>query len=119
HDAGMRQMTLDAGRGVAMAALEPRVVLLVHDVAVHARARIGRQVGEALRVDEGERAHADRNPQQADEGNDKPRSRHGTTVTGKADPRGPARERVPDRAARPIREARPCAGWSPAALARS
>src|SRR5262245_50132748 len=35
HDAGMRQMTLDAGRGVAMAALEPRVILLVHDVAIH------------------------------------------------------------------------------------
>ena len=51
-----RQMALDAGRGVAVPALEPRVVLLVHDVAVHAGARIGGEIGEALGVDEGERA---------------------------------------------------------------
>src|SRR5262249_57099389 len=58
HDARMWQMALDAGSGVAMAALEPPVVLLVHDVAVHARARVRREVGETLRVDEGEGAHA-------------------------------------------------------------
>src|SRR5262245_36669133 len=80
HDARVRQMTLDAGRGVAMATLEPRVVLLVHDVAIHARARIRRKIGEALRVDEGERADADRNPQQADKPDDKPRSRHESSL---------------------------------------
>ena len=54
-----------AGRGVTVPALEPRVVLLVHDVAVDAGARIGREVREAFRVDEGEGADAGRNAQQA------------------------------------------------------
>ena len=56
----VRQVALDAGGGVAVAALQPGVVLLVHDVAVHARARVGREVREALRVDEGEGADSDR-----------------------------------------------------------
>src|SRR5262245_9672932 len=115
----MRQMTLDAGRGVAMAALEPRVVLLVHDVAVHARARVGRKIREALGIDEGESAHAHRDPQQTNERDDKPRSCHGTSLTGKADPRKLARGPAPDRAVHRSREAQPCAGSSPGARARS
>src|SRR5262245_59414438 len=46
------QVTLDAGGGVPVPALEPGVVLLVHDVTVHAGARVGRQIGEALGVSE-------------------------------------------------------------------
>src|SRR5690242_2198942 len=38
-EAPVRQVALHAGRGVAVTALEPRVVLLVHDVAVDAGAR--------------------------------------------------------------------------------
>src|SRR5262245_42815254 len=57
------EMALHARRGVAVAALEPAVVLVVHDVAVHARPRIGGQVREPLGVHEGEGAdpgaHAD------------------------------------------------------------
>src|SRR5262245_35870883 len=79
HDARMRQVALDAGRRVAMAALEPPVVLLVHDVAVHARAWVGREIREALGVDEGERADAGRDSKQADESDDQPPSRHGAS----------------------------------------
>src|SRR5262249_40833964 len=83
-------------------ALEPRVILLVHDVAIHACAGIRRKIREALRVDEGERADTDRNPQQANKRDDKRRPCHRTPFTGKADPRRPARGRAPDRAARPL-----------------
>src|SRR5262245_47891236 len=69
RDARVRQMTLDARRGVPVAALEPAIVLVVHDVAVHARARVGGEIGEAVRVDERERADAGRDPQQAGEDN--------------------------------------------------
>src|SRR5678815_1188518 len=70
------KMAVDAGGGVAMAALEPAVVLLVHDVAVDARSRIGREVGEALGVAEGEGADPDRDPDEASEGHDERGSRH-------------------------------------------
>jgi len=42
-----------------VAAHAPGVVLRVHDVAVHARRAIGGEVGEALRVHEGEGADSD------------------------------------------------------------
>src|SRR5215831_19532884 len=38
------QVTLDARGGVPVPALEPGVVLLVHDVTVHAGARVGREI---------------------------------------------------------------------------
>ena len=69
----VRQVALDAGRGVPVAALQPGVVLLVHDVAVHAGARVGREVREALGVDEGERADSDRD---ADEDGEQEESRN-------------------------------------------
>jgi hypothetical protein len=37
-DSGVRRVALDARRGVPVAALDPRVVLLGHDVTVHADA---------------------------------------------------------------------------------
>src|SRR5262245_10039412 len=43
---GVRQMAFDAGRDVPVAALLPRVELLVHHVAVDAGARIAREVRE-------------------------------------------------------------------------
>src|SRR5438093_420416 len=52
REARVRQMTLDARRGVPVAALEPAAVLVVHDVAVHARAGVGGEIGEAVRVAE-------------------------------------------------------------------
>src|SRR5215813_7933097 len=67
REARVRQMALDARRGVPVPALEPAVVLVVHDVAVHARARVGGQVREAVRVDERERADPDGDTQQAGE----------------------------------------------------
>src|SRR5215831_12653416 len=66
-EARVGQMALDARRGVPVAALEPAVVLVVHDVTVHARARVGREVREAVRVDERECADAGRDPEQASE----------------------------------------------------
>src|SRR5262249_7367461 len=67
------QVTLDAGGGVPVPALEPGVVLLVHDVTVHAGARVGRQIREALGVSEGEGAHAGEHPDEA--GKDQRQSR--------------------------------------------
>src|SRR5262245_25875046 len=60
----VRQVTLDAGGGVPVAALEPGVVLLVHDVTVHAGPRIGGEIGEALGVHEGEGADAGRDAEE-------------------------------------------------------
>src|SRR5215510_4730010 len=54
-EACVGQVALDASGHMPVPALEPRVVLRVHDVAVGARARVGGEVGEALGVDEGER----------------------------------------------------------------
>jgi hypothetical protein len=53
-EACMGQVALDAPGHMPVSALEPSVVLRVHDVAVGARARVGGKIGEALSVDEGE-----------------------------------------------------------------
>src|SRR5262249_35947979 len=50
RDKSMGQVTVDASRDRVMRAAAPRGVLLVHDVAVLARARIGREVAETLSV---------------------------------------------------------------------
>src|SRR5262249_47350068 len=76
RDAGVGKVALGARRGVRLAALEPGVVLVVHDVAVHARARVGGEVREAVRVDERERADAGRDSQQAGEEDDQAPPRH-------------------------------------------
>src|SRR5262249_57221562 len=57
---GRRQMAFAAGRDVAVAALLPRVVELVHHVAVDARLRVGRQVREPFGVAEREGPDAER-----------------------------------------------------------
>src|SRR5215831_4666120 len=80
REARVRQMALDARRGVPVAALEPAVVLIVHDVAVHARARIGGKVGETVRVDERERADPDWDSQQAGEENNDVGPLHERTI---------------------------------------
>src|SRR5688500_2236607 len=54
-----RRVAVVARGDLAMAGLGPAVVLLAHDVAVHARARIVGQVGGALRVHERVGADAD------------------------------------------------------------
>src|SRR5262249_47337662 len=74
RDPLMRQMALDAGRGVPMTALEPPIVLRVHDVAVHARTWVGGQIRVALRVDERECTDSGGDPEQAGEHNDEARS---------------------------------------------
>lgn len=55
----VRSMTVVAGGGVVMARLDPSVILLSHDVAVHAGRRIICQVGIALCVDKSVSAYAD------------------------------------------------------------
>src|SRR5215470_7371104 len=56
------QMALDAGRRVPVSALEPCAVLIVHDVAVHARARVRREIRETLGIAEGEGPHPGQQP---------------------------------------------------------
>src|SRR5262249_23173416 len=95
REALVRQVALDAGGGVPVPALEPGIVLRVHDVAVHAGPGIRREVREAFRVDEREGSDADRDPDQAHESNGQARPGHefpvGARVTPSASPTsGPA-----------------------------
>lgn len=59
-----RRVAIVTDRRVAMAGLEPRVVLFVHDVTVRAGGRIVSQVGVSARVNKRVRADADRGAQQ-------------------------------------------------------
>src|SRR5262249_35162440 len=61
------QMTVDTRGHVAMPALHPGAVLLVHHVTVDARARIRGQVGQSSGVPEGEQPHAGEDPHGARE----------------------------------------------------
>lgn len=54
-----RRMALIANGDVVVSRLLPRVIDIVHDVAVHARSRIVRHVGEAAGVAEGEEPEAE------------------------------------------------------------
>lgn len=54
-----RRMTVIACRHAAMAGIDPAIVLLLHDVAIHARLGIVREVGRALGIDESVSAHAE------------------------------------------------------------
>src|SRR5499427_9319606 len=80
------QVTLDAGGGVPVPALEPGVVLLVHDVTVHARAWVGRQIREALGVSEGEHAHAGEHPDKAGEDQRQSRAGHHSPPANAVEP---------------------------------
>jgi len=70
------QMALHARRRVAMAALDPGVVLLVHDVAVHTCPRVAREVREPLGVDEREGADAERDAEHAGRDDQQRRAPH-------------------------------------------
>jgi len=81
------QMTLDTGGGVPVPALQPRVVLLVHDVAVHTRPRIGRQVRKAPGVHEREAAETRGNADETGEDQEEPESTQREVAFVKADRR--------------------------------
>ena len=55
-----RGVTIVAGRHTPMARLDPAIVLLLHDVAIHARLGIVGEIRRALGVDEGVSTHAKR-----------------------------------------------------------
>src|SRR5204863_5690355 len=61
---GGREVAVVADGDVVVARLRPGVVLLSHDVAIGAGARVAREVGQPLGVAEGEQGQAGRNPQQ-------------------------------------------------------
>ena len=69
-DTRVRQVALDARRGVTVTALEPAVVLLVHRRGNSRTPADRGEIGEALRVHEGERADTGGDPEQADQEND-------------------------------------------------
>jgi hypothetical protein len=60
----MRQVTIDASRGSVMRALQPRGVLVVHDVTVRACTRVGREITQALTVVEREQPDTGDKPDQ-------------------------------------------------------
>ena len=60
----VRQVAIDAARHRVVRTLRPGRVLVVHDVAVLAGARIGREVAEPFAVVERECAHAGDGPGQ-------------------------------------------------------
>lgn len=60
----VRQMTIDTSRDGVMRALCPRVVFVIHDVAVFARPGIGREVAQAFTVVKGEAADSRQSPKQ-------------------------------------------------------
>lgn len=55
-DAVVRHMAIDANGRCVMAALLPRIKLIVHDVAVGARSRIGAEIRKPFRICEREDA---------------------------------------------------------------
>lgn len=61
------QVAVHARCCMTVAAFHPRVIVFIHDVAVHAGLGIGREVGQSLRVQKGISADASRDAQSTDE----------------------------------------------------
>ena len=63
-DCVVRQVAIVANRNVVVAGMLPRVEMLLHNMAIHARLRIVTQVTGALAVTKCERAQSDKNTDQ-------------------------------------------------------
>jgi len=66
-DAVVRHMAIDANGRRVMAALLPRIELIVHDVAVGARSRIGAEIRKPFRICEREDAKPGQDAEPQDE----------------------------------------------------
>lgn len=58
----MRQVTIDAGGGLVMTSLLPRIILVAHYMAIRARPWILGEITQALAIIEGKEAQSGRQP---------------------------------------------------------